>query len=503
VTAPGVFTPYSTLNTMFPATKPTWIPDVIDQQRIMSYQIYEEIFENVPSVFKLVARGRQDKPIYIPTAKTIINTTNRYVAPKMGFMIAPKLGETVSQEEIMVLTQFWQDFFKRERFYSQLNGNKRYGLVRGDWLWHITADPRKLPGSRLTIRPIDPGSYFPIWHPDDVDKVIGCHIVEQMIPPGEKDTKIKRLTYRKSETPGGSITVEEAWFKLDDWEGPKSKPDKIIQPLRTIAGITNLPVYHVKNTDEPGNPFGSSEIRGLERIMAAINQAISDEDIALAIEGIGIYATDAPPPKDLEGNITDWVLGPGRMLEHPPGAPGSKGVYRVSGVGSVGPYQDHLAYLERQLKESSNTPDVAVGKVDVTVAQSGIALRLQLGPMLSKAEEKDQTIVDVHDQMFYDLATEWFPVFEQANFDGTVVSTTLGDKIPVDRTGRLQELNDMLDRQVISTQYYRDECTKLGYVFPDDIEQEIQADADRLAAAVDPFGARVDQELGEENGEEG
>lgn len=500
MTAPGVFTPYSTLRPLFPAAKPSWIPDPLDQERIMSYQIYEEIYENVPSTFKLVARGKEDKPIYIPTAKTIINTTHRYVAPGFGFMISPKLGETVADEEILVLTQFWQDFFKRERFYSQFNGNKRYGLVRGDWLWHITANPAKDPGTRLTIRPIDPGSYFPVLDPDDVDRVVGCHIVEQMIPPGEKDVKIKRLTYRKSETPGGFITSEEAWFKLDDWEGPKSKPEKIIKPLTTINGITNLPVYHVKNTEEPGNPFGSSEIRGLERIMAAVNQAISDEDLALAIEGIGIYATDAPPPKDDAGNIINWVLGPGRMLEHPPN-PGGKGVYRVSGVGSVGPYQEHLGYLESKLKETSGTPDIAIGRVDVSVAESGIALMLQMGPMLSKAEEKDTGIVDVHDQMFYDLATQWFPVFEQVNFEGTSVVSTLGDKIPVNRTAKLAELNDMLDRQVISTQYYRDEATKLGYIFPDDIESDIAADAARLAAAVDPFGARVGEELGG-NGEE-
>lgn len=139
--------------------------------------------------------------------------------------------------------------------------------------------------------------------------------------------------------------------------------------------------------------------------------------------------------------------------------------------------------------------------MDVSVAESGIALMLQMGPMLSKAEEKDTGVVDVHDQMFYDLATQWFPVFEQVNFEGTSVVSTLGDKIPVNRTAKLAELNDMLDRQVISTQYYRDEATKLGYIFPDDIEDGIAADAARLAAAVDPFGARVDEELGG-NGEE-
>lgn len=491
MTSPNVFTPYSTLSNFFPQAKPTWIPDLLDQERIMSYELYERIYENVPDTFRLVARGAEDKPIYIPTAKTIINTTHRYVAPKLAFRIKPALGMTVQQADIDVLTQFWQDFFARERFASQFNGNKRYGLIRGDWLWHVTGNLAKPEGSRISIRPIDPASYFPIWHEDDIDQVIGCHIVDQVIPPGEKDVKIKRLTYRKGLNPGDPITVEEAWYKTDDWGGPKAKPEKIIRPPQVIAGITSLPVYHVKNTEEPGNPFGSSEIRGLERIMAGINQSISDEDLALALEGIGVYATDAPPPVDDDGNETNWILGPGRVIEHPGGSTFS----RISGVGSVGPYQEHLGFLLNMLKEASATPDVAIGKVDVSVAQSGIALALQLGPMLAKAEEKDQGILDVHGQLFYDLANQWFTTFEGANFSDVRVEPLFGDKIPQDRAGRLAELNDMLDRQVISTQYYRDEATKLGYVFPDDIVAGIQADSDRLAAAADPFGARVNQEL--------
>jgi hypothetical protein len=59
----------------------------------------------------------------------------------------------------------------------------------------------------------------------------------------------------------------------------------------------------------------------------------------------------------------------------------------------------------------------------------------------------------------------------------------------VDRTARLAELNDMLDRKVIDTAYYRQEASKLGYVFPDDMDT-------RVAAEQDQFAARAATELG-------
>jgi uncharacterized protein (DUF1499 family) len=40
----------------------------------------------------------------------------------------------------------------------------------------------------------------------------------------------------------------------------------------------------------------------------------------------------------------------------------------------------------------------------------------------------------------------------------------------------------MLDRKIISTQFYRDEARKLGYEFPDDIEQQIAKEQDAFAA---------------------
>jgi hypothetical protein len=493
MTSPA-FTPYSTLRTMFPSAMPTWIPNVLDQQRILSYQLYEQIYWNVPDTFKLVARGTEDKPVYLPSGKTLIETVNRFTATDMKVLVQAQTGATVDDTTRLMYQLVWNNLFKREKFWSKFAGNKRYGLIRGDWCWYLTANPAKPQGSRLTIRPLDPASYFPIWDLNDVDRIIGCHIVDTQVND-KGDTEIHKTTYRKGltvENPGQFITVEEGIYELDDWEGPKSKPKQILKPLQTINGITNLPVYHVPNFDEPANPFGSSEMRGIERIIAAMNQAISDEELALALEGLGQYWTDAPPPTDDDGNVVDWILGPGRVVEIPSGHTFG----RVSGVSSVSSSQDHIGFLTKTMRESASTPDIAIGSVDVSTAESGIALAIKMAPMLAHTAEKDVSIVGTHDQMFFDLANEWLPTFEQTALPaGVEVVSQVGDKIPVDRAARIAELNDMLDRAVISRKYYREEMMKLGYVFSSTIDDEIAEDDARNVAAIDPFGTRSDQEL--------
>lgn len=484
-----VFTPYITGASMFGA-KPAWIPDELDQQRILSYQLYEEIYWNVPDVFKVSLRGSNELPIYVPSGRTIIEATNRYVAPKFAVNLAPS---TESATDLTPMRLVMRDLLARERFRSKFNGAKRYGLIRGDWIWHITADPAKPEGSRISIVALDPGMYFPITDEDNVDKIIGCHLVELITT--EEGPRVRRQTYRKVPRADGTaqITVEDGIFKTDGWENAEFKPEKVLRaPTALPDQITALPVYHVRNFDEPGNPFGSSELRGLERVMGAINQVLSDEDLALALDGIGVYATDAPHPRDpVTGVLTAWQLGPGRVAHHPQGT----AFNRLNGVGSVAPYGDHFERLRGALREAASTPDIAVGAVDVAVASSGIALALQLSPMLSKAGEKNDLIVDTHNQMFFDLMRGWYPAYEDDVFGDASPDCGIGDAVPVDRAAKLAELRQLKEDGVIDGEYYRDELRKIGYEFPDGF-------AERVKQEQDAVGARADAELDQPDGEE-
>jgi hypothetical protein len=482
--ASGVFTPYST-GVEFFGTKPSWIPNELDVQRIQSYQTYEQMYWNAGDVFQVSLRGSNSSPLYIPAARTLIDTTNRYYGVDFSVLVSGGTDGTVAAAQLAV-----NDLMKRERFRSKLNGLKRYCLIQGDAIWHLTADLDKPIGKRLRLTALDPGMYFPIPDEDDVDRIVGVHLVEQISTAD--GPRIRRLTYRKVPRADGlnTITVEEGIFKTDKWGGPNDKPETVLRPVIALPDdITSIPVYHTKNTDNPGDPFGSSEVRGFERIMGGVDQAVSDESLALALMGIGMYATDASQPRNSKGELIPWQFGPGRVIHHD-----GNNFSRVQGVGNLSEsYGAHYYRLWEALKQASSTPDIAIGTVDVQVAQSGIALALQLGPMLAKAGEKNDLLIDSHTQMFYDILTMWMPSYEETTFDGIAVDCIVSNGVPIDRAARFAELNDMLDRGVIDTEYYRTEAKKLGYTFPDDIGTS--ADEEFKARNASDFTTRLTSEL--------
>lgn len=485
----GEFTPYATGRALFGA-KPTHVSDSLEQERLQSYELYEKMYWNAPDTYKVTMRGTNTNPLYIPSARTIVDTSNRYTAPDFAVQLSPR-GGGVDTTDVIAARMALSDFMKRERFRAKFLGAKRYAQIQGDWVWHITADPAKPVGQRLSIVSLDPSMYFPIPDPNNQERFIGV-ILAEVVTEGS-DSKVHRVSYRKVSTATSTtIQVEEGKYAIDAWASLEDTPEEVIKPLTALPPeITTIPVYHTKNFEEPGNIFGSSELRGLEIVMSAVNQTMSDEELALALAGIGTYITDAPHPVDpVTKKPTAWRMGPG-VVNHVP--QGHK-MDRIQGVGSVVPYGDHYTRLWQALQWSSASPDIAIGSVDVQIAESGIALALQMSPILAKAEEKDDLIQATHDQMFYDILTMWYPAYEETTFNEVASECAVGDKLPVDRAARFTELNDMLDRKVIDTQYYREEAAKLGYVFPSDMGARVAKDP--TLQAPDPTGDRVNAELG-------
>jgi hypothetical protein len=484
------FTPYATGRTLFGGVaKPSFVSDSLEIERLQSYELYEQIYWNAPEIFKLSMRGTNNLPIYVPAGRTIVDTSNRYTANNFALNIQSSTGNSASNDVVAARLAL-SDLFKRERFRAKFLGAKRYCQIQGDWVWHVTADPLKPVGTRLTLTTLDPSMYFPIRDPDNLEKITGV-ILAELTQEGN-DPAIRRLLYQKSVTASSTtITVQEDIMKVDEWQRVDAVPVRVIRAATALPpDITSIPVYHTKNFEEPGNPFGSSELRGLETVMSAINQTMSDEELALALEGIGQYVTDAPHPINPQTKVAvPWQLGPGSVNHIPPGHKFD----RVGGVGSVSPYGDHYNRLWNAAKWASASPDIAVGTVDVQIAESGIALALQMSPILAKAAEKDELITGTHNQMFFDILTMWYPAYEQTVFADVTIECLVGEKLPIDRAARFAELNDMLDRKVIDTEFYRSEAAKLGYVFPQDINTRVLSEQTALAPT-DPFRERLTKE---------
>lgn len=499
----AVFDQYTTVQDMF-RVMPTWISG-FDQRRIASYNTYEQIYWNVPEAFKVVHRGSDTKPIYVPSGKVVIETLHRFLANDLNVIVDPGFGTEPEQKAAGATIA---DLFRRERFYSKFTANKRYGIIRGDWMFHLYADPRKPEGSRISIFTVDPASYFPIHAEDNLDIIVGCHLVEPYTDESGKE-RIRRLTYRKADETaaliGGPspITVEEKIFEVDAWGGPdmdEKTVEVIIEEQLLPAPIDSLPVYHIQNFAEPGSPWGSSELRGMERLISAINQGISDEELALALEGLGVYVTDSGAPIDEETGLEDdWNLGPGRVVEVAEG----KDFKRVQGVSSVAAMQDHLKYLHEQLDLGTGTPAIAKGEVDVQVAESGVALALRMGPLLSSVKEKEQIVTDVIVNFLFDLR-KWILAYEgpvqRAGMENVRFLPTYGEKIPQNRKQKFDELMTLFRDGAISHAYLMRELSKLGYDIPDPSLMYNQILEEKTAMGMveeDAIGSRMDRDLEE------
>jgi hypothetical protein len=481
-----LYTPYKSAIPLIGTARPKHLSEY-DYWRISSYQVYEQIYWNVQDTFKLEARGTSALPIYIPTGREIVDTTARFVGKGLAWVAELGLGQQVEADNLGLAINA---LFRRERMVSKFNSSKLYGLMHGDWCFHLMADVTKLPGSRLRIINIDPGSYFPVTHPDDPDRIIAVHLIE-LVVEGDK-TYVKRQTYTKGQDPinndgtdtsiwsGLAVYDLESWFAVD-----ASAVRTITPPFALPPQITAIPVYHIKNQEQPGNPYGNSEMRGFERMMAGVNQSISDEELALALDGLGVYATDASPPVDAQTGLpVNWRLGPGKVVEHGDG----KKFDRINGIGSVTPVQDHLSFLIEHLRTGSGTPDAAIGKVDVKVAESGVSLALQLSPMIAKVDFNNQTISDVLTQFFYDLRA-WFSAYEALQFPNATMLPTFLDAMPVNHDAKVKEIMAIVAAGIASAEWGRIELAKLGYIFAPNEGELVMNEKTATATAADPFAA--------------
>lgn len=494
----AISSPYSTSSALLsPTALPSWL-NKDDAVRLGAYSLYEDIYWTKPDTFKLQMRGTDDlPPIYLPSARIIINTINRYVGRDWSWEIDPTFGSDSEKQAAQIVLD---DLFVREEMETQFEGNKLYGLIRGDACWMLLADADKAPGSRVSIRAIDPGSYFPIEDPNDINKIIGQDLIEQLVM-GD-DLYIKRQRWLKpghEDNPSAEfISYQMDSYEIEDWEDEtKAKtytPGGSV-PVTVVQGITQLPIYHIRNFVEPENPWGSSEMRGIERLFSAINQTMTDTDIAIALQGLGLYWTDSGAPVDDDDNDTPWNLGPGEVVEVGQG----KKFGRVQGITSITPALEHMEKLEDQISRVTGASDVAQGRVDVEMAESGIALKLRMGPILDEALRKNKLIRSKLNQMTHNLR-EWLRVYEGYNMDNIKIINTFGPMLPENEMEFFKQLMDGLNAPIPlwDTGYVRDQLRKRGWDIPLNMLELVFQEQAAQAEFADPYAVRAGEETADE-----
>ncbi len=448
------------------------ISDADDKMRIQCYEFYDDCYHNRPQSFRVQCRGDSDIEIYLPSTKKIVDSTARYLAVDFDFQI--KDGENPTGTDTL-LRKIW----KREEISKRHVRGKKSLLTRGDLIWHITADRNRVAGQRLSIQTIHPSTYFPIEDPNNSLRVIGCHIVDLVHDPRDKTNdrlKIvaRRQTYLREND--GRISTQAGLFEVGAWDDriltPKElKPVSILIPKQLLPQqITALPVYHIPNNEPDGGTWGMSQISGIEYIINALNQSMTYEDLSLVLQGLGVYVSSAGPPIDeMTGKARNYDLHPGNVVEIGQG----DSFDRVTGVASVQPFQDHLNSLDQWALSGAGIPETATGNVDVSVAQSGIALALKMGPIIAENQDKQLAIGGKWDQIGYDLINGWLPAFEEIPSEGSEFTTTFGDPMPIDRASYVKELTSLYGDGLLLIDEVREKLEKLGYKYNSELTEKL------------------------------
>lgn len=483
---------------------PSWITGE-NAKRYTAYDFYDSLVSNNPEQFRLVLRGDEEDPVYMPTARKIVRTLARYIAKDLGFAVDMQSQDLsaggdpeqpADPQALSAAISAYGDLFNRERFFSNFRVNKKFGLQRGDMMIYVLGDPSKPDGKKISIKFLDPRKYFPLTNKSDATSITGCDIVDVITDPDDSSKQyISRQRYLRGNSdlyPGynpeapnyeAPVIFEHLWLEMDKWQ-EEPKTVKTISPATPLPqGITHLPVYHIKFGGDTDEMFGESVLQGLERIFLAINQAVTDEALTLAMAGLGFYHSSSTPV-DEDGNPTDWVIGPKRVVET-----GREDIFeRVQGVSSITPSQDHVKGLENQISAATGINDVAIGNVDASVAESGVALALRMAPILDETDEYDDVIRDVLAQFFYDLKF-WLQAYEGIALDETiVVKPSFGSKLPRNLDNEFKHVYDLFANGIISKQWMISWLQEnFGYDFPSDMIDQIREEQAADAASSDPY----------------
>jgi hypothetical protein len=508
-------TPYATAMPYVVSASAAGWTDEYDRQRLLSYNLYDDLYNNDPSQYRLMLRGTNDSPIYVPTAKKLVNSLARYVGKGWGYTCTATEAdeaagtEASTPEQLTTAMSAFGNLFARERLLSVFRAGVPEWLRRGDWLWYVSADPLKRAGSRISVRPVDPRRYFPInGDTTDLSRLTGQQLIEETILPDGKTVALLVQTWLKSTDPlhpnygqaepddGFPITHQIQAYDLADFGDPAKRkalahPENL--PQAVIQGITSLPIYHIRNNESTDDPYGKSDLSGLESMLAGINQSISDEDLSLAMMGLGMYWTDSGAPVDESTKQpTSWKLGPSRVIEVDEDTTFNK----VDGIDDVTPFQDHVGFLGGEAASTVGLSDVSIGTAENINAESGVALAIKFSPTLDTVRVKNDNINAVLTQMFHDLK-QWFDVFEGWDCGTVTVSSVTedGDLLPFDREARWKELMEGVTAGVFTKAYAVQILSEeFGYVFDADYVSQLEA-ADKAAAeTLDPFAARAARE---------
>ncbi|MFI6512994.1 phage portal protein [Streptosporangium sp. NPDC050855] len=262
-----------------------------------------------------------------------------------------------------LLNRVWETDNDKPTVLSEMAEN---GAVSGDCFVKVAyernfTDPAGnwRPG-RVRVLPLNAAHCFPEWHPHDKERLIRFRLRYKFWATTNDGTR-KVFTYQE-------IITEDS---IQEWVD-----DQLLEERKNPLGV--IPIVHIPNVAVSGSPWGLSDMDDI----VPLNQQFNE--LAVAIADIINYHS-APVTVITGARVNNLEKGARKIWGGLP--PDAKVFNLENGVDLQWPLQ-FLEMLKRSMHEMSGVPENALGQAQPISNTSGVALALQMFPMMQKYNAK-------------------------------------------------------------------------------------------------------------------
>jgi len=363
------------------------------------------------------ARTRSVRRLTLNYAKAIVNKTATFTMKGAAVNASPRSD---SDEDIAAAAAV-------EHYLAELahnNGLARLDLVTeidaavlGDAAYKVTWDTAE---ERVAITAPDVRGLFPWPHPTDPTRF--TRVAHRYTLPREDVIALWGIAPRDK-----TAEIIEDWTDatLDIWIDGGPTPT-----LTQVNPYALIPLVIYPNNQVPKRWWGESDVLPLQEIAQELNRQMTRVSNILELSGFPIAVLENVD------EATDIAAVPGAVWELPREAKAY--LLDLLQGGGVKLHLDYTDHLLRALHDISETPRTAFGNVDREL--SGVALQVELQPLLQKVDRKRTIRGDAYTQRAA-LALRLSDLFTGTAYTDSIAGLTASwdPPGPADRTRDIED----------------------------------------------------------------
>lgn len=413
-----------------------------DAARLKAYADHLKFYKADGNAQWLDTRTGRQRKLTLNYTKTLIDKVSSYVMSGLNFAVDPADGyaQAAAQATENAIYRVYQD---NDLELLDLETEIDTAIL-GDGCYKITWDPTL---QRIRVTAPDIQGVFAWWAPDDTGQIVQV-ATRYSLPQDDAANIYPMATLPTAAGTSASTTIVERWTaaEFDIWAG-----DQLLRQADNPYGF--IPFVIFPNLREPKSFWGASDVPPLQQAARELNREMSAISNILELSGNPIAVLENVDKAE------DIAVQPGAVWT----LPADTRAYLIDLLagGGVKLHIDYLDALRRTLHDLGETPRAAFG--DTPVQLSGVALELDMHPLLQKVKRKRliRTVAYKRRNEMILRLLERFAGEHHAPYRSRVI---WGPVLPQDRSRTVQDENILVGARIHSRRRAMD---NLGVQDPD------------------------------------